>query len=96
MTERALLILLRCRPTHSPPRQVSFDVAWSPKCVDKRCYDYVTIAEFSDLVFVMSYDEQSQIMGDCVAMANAPLSQTLDGTVSILFVEKLQKEKKYY
>lgn len=61
-----------------PGSQVSFDVAWSPKCVDKRCYDYVTIAEFSDLVFVMSYDEQSQIMGDCVAMANAPLSQTLD------------------
>ncbi|XP_074491304.1 di-N-acetylchitobiase [Sebastes fasciatus] len=27
----------------------------------------------------MSYDEQSQIMGDCIAMANAPLSQTLEG-----------------
>ncbi|XP_075878862.1 di-N-acetylchitobiase [Nelusetta ayraudi] len=61
-----------------PGSQVSFDVAWSPKCVDKRCYDYVTIAKFSDLVFVMSYDEQSQITGDCIAMANAPLSQTLD------------------
>ncbi|XP_034533030.1 di-N-acetylchitobiase [Notolabrus celidotus] len=61
-----------------PGSQVSFDVAWSPKCIDKRCYDYVTIAQSCDLLFVMSYDEQSQIMGDCIAMANAPLSQTLD------------------
>ncbi|XP_070765046.1 di-N-acetylchitobiase [Enoplosus armatus] len=61
-----------------PGSQVSFDVAWSPKCIDKRCYDYVTIAESCDLLFVMSYDEQSQIMGDCIAMANAPLSQTLN------------------
>ncbi|KAM7409496.1 hypothetical protein PAMA_001129 [Pampus argenteus] len=61
-----------------PGSQVSFDVAWSPKCIDNRCYDYVTIAESCDLLFVMSYDEQSQIMGDCIAMANAPISQTLD------------------
>uniref|UniRef100_A0A3B4ZLK3 Di-N-acetylchitobiase n=1 Tax=Stegastes partitus TaxID=144197 RepID=A0A3B4ZLK3_9TELE len=61
-----------------PGSQVSFDVAWSPKCIDKRCYDYVTIAESCDLVFVMSYDEQSQILGDCIAMANAPLQQTLN------------------
>ncbi|XP_039887185.1 di-N-acetylchitobiase [Simochromis diagramma] len=61
-----------------PGSQVSFDVAWSPKCIDKRCYDYVTIAESCDLLFVMSYDEQSQITGDCVAMANAPLRQTLE------------------
>lgn len=61
-----------------PGSQVSFDVAWSPKCIDKRCYDYVTIAESCDLLFVMSYDEQSQITGDCIAMANAPFSQTLN------------------
>lgn len=61
-----------------PGSQVSFDVAWSPKCIDKRCYDYIAIAESCDLLFVMSYDEQSQIMGDCIAMANAPFSQTLD------------------
>ncbi|XP_062252049.1 di-N-acetylchitobiase [Platichthys flesus] len=61
-----------------PGSQVSFDVAWSPNCVDGRCYDYVTIAESCDLLFVMSYDEQSQIMGDCIAMANAPLTQTLN------------------
>ncbi|MCJ8737805.1 hypothetical protein PDJAM_G00028320 [Pangasius djambal] len=60
-----------------PGSQVSFDVAWSPKCIDKRCYDYKAIADSCDLVFVMSYDEQSQIWGDCIAMANAPLNQTL-------------------
>lgn len=65
--------------TGIPGSQVSFDVAWSPKCIDKRCYDYETIAESCDLLFVMSYDEQSQIMGDCIAMANAPLNQTLNG-----------------
>ncbi len=59
--------------------QVSFDVAWSPKCIDKRCYDYLAIADSCDLLFVMSYDEQSQIWGDCIAMANAPFIQTLTG-----------------
>ncbi|XP_068599248.1 di-N-acetylchitobiase [Brachionichthys hirsutus] len=62
-----------------PGSQVSFDVAWSPECIDKRCYDYVAIAESCDLLFVMSYDEQSQMIGDCTAKANAPLSQTLNG-----------------
>lgn len=65
--------------------QVSFDVAWSPNCIDKRCYDYVGIAKHSDLLFVMSYDEQSQITGDCIAMANAPLNQTLKGLLSSFF-----------
>lgn len=54
-------------------------MAWSPKCIDKRCYDYKEIADSCDLVFVMSYDEQSQIWGDCIAKANAPLNQTLAG-----------------
>ncbi|KAK1806006.1 hypothetical protein P4O66_013055 [Electrophorus voltai] len=60
-----------------PGSQVSFDVAWSPKCIDKRCYDYTAIADSCDLLFVMSYDEQSQIWEDCIAMANAPFNQTL-------------------
>ncbi|TSM94613.1 Di-N-acetylchitobiase [Bagarius yarrelli] len=67
-----------------PGSQVSFDVAWSPRCIDKRCYDYKAIADFCDLVFVMSYDEQSQIWGDCIAMANAPLNQTLAAYVEYL------------
>ncbi|NP_001279199.1 di-N-acetylchitobiase precursor [Callorhinchus milii] len=60
-----------------PGSQVTFDVAWSPNCIDSRCYDYVSIAESCDFLFVMSYDEQSQIWGDCIAMANAPYNQTL-------------------
>lgn len=62
-----------------PGSKVSFDVAWSPKCIDKRCYDYSAIADSCDLLFVMSYDEQSQIWGDCIAKANAPINQTLTG-----------------
>ncbi|XP_051767510.1 di-N-acetylchitobiase isoform X3 [Ctenopharyngodon idella] len=65
--------------TEIPGSQVSFDVAWSPKCIDKRCYDYLAIADSCDLLFVMSYDEQSQIWEDCIAMANAPFNQTLTG-----------------
>ena len=65
---------------------MSFDVAWSPNCIDKRCYDYAAIAESCDLLFVMSYDEQSQILGDCIAMANAPLSQTLNGLFTCLWI----------
>lgn len=72
-----------------PDLKVSFDVAWSPNDIDHRCYDYVAIAESCDLLFVMSYDEQSQIMGDCIAMANAPLSQTLEG----LFVFQLLRNE---
>ncbi|XP_006898421.1 PREDICTED: di-N-acetylchitobiase [Elephantulus edwardii] len=59
--------------------QVTFDVAWSPKYIDRRCYNYTGIANACDFVFVMSYDEQSQIWSDCVAAANAPYNQTLTG-----------------
>nr|XP_044994249.1 di-N-acetylchitobiase isoform X2 [Jaculus jaculus] len=59
--------------------QVTFDVAWSPKNIDRRCYNYTGIAEACDFLFVMSYDEQSQIWSECIAAANAPYSQTLTG-----------------
>ncbi|XP_029474320.1 di-N-acetylchitobiase [Rhinatrema bivittatum] len=62
-----------------PGSQVTFDVAWSPKCVDIRCYNYTGIASACDFLFVMSYDEQSQIWTECVAGANAPYNQTLAG-----------------
>ncbi|XP_053549283.1 di-N-acetylchitobiase [Bombina bombina] len=62
-----------------PGSQVTFDVSWSPKCIDLRCYNYTGIAHFSDFLFVMSYDEQSQIWTECVAGANAPYNQTLTG-----------------
>jgi di-N-acetylchitobiase len=59
--------------------QVTFDVAWSPKCIDGRCYNYTGIADACDFLFVMSYDEQSQIWSECIAAANAPYNQTLTG-----------------
>uniref|UniRef100_A0A8C6QM42 Chitobiase n=1 Tax=Nannospalax galili TaxID=1026970 RepID=A0A8C6QM42_NANGA len=59
--------------------QVTFDVAWSPKSIDKRCYNYTGIADACDFLFVMSYDEQSQIWSECIAAANAPYNQTLTG-----------------
>lgn len=80
-SEFLLIRTFACLPFLSD-LQVSFDVAWSPNCIDRRCYDYVSIAESCDLLFVMSYDEQSQIMGDCIAMANAPVNQTLNGLLS--------------
>ncbi|XP_060629822.2 di-N-acetylchitobiase-like [Anolis sagrei] len=62
-----------------PGSQVTFDIAWCPDCVDKRCYNYTGIAESCDFVFVMSYDEQSQVWSDCIARGNAPFNQTIAG-----------------
>ncbi|XP_070565593.1 di-N-acetylchitobiase-like [Ptychodera flava] len=64
--------------------QVTFDVAWSPDCIDKRCYDYKGLADATDFLFVMSYDEQSQIYGPCVAMANSPYNKTVTGVEKYL------------
>ncbi|KAM4022807.1 di-N-acetylchitobiase isoform 1-T1 [Anomaloglossus baeobatrachus] len=62
-----------------PGSQVTFDVAWSPGCIDLRCYNYTAIADLCDFLFVMSYDEQSQIWTECIAAANAPFNQTITG-----------------
>ena len=48
--------------------QVSFDVAWSAEGIDGRYYEYKKIASYSDVIFIMAYDEQSQIInGPCTA-----------------------------
>ena len=60
--------------------QVSFDVAWSPDCIDGRCYDAEALSKVVDFLVVMAYDEQSQIKtGECIAKANSPLNQTKYG-----------------
>lgn len=64
--------------------QVTFDVAWSPNCIDGRCYDYSGIADATDFVVIMSYDERSQIFGTCVASANSALSTTAEGVEDYL------------
>lgn len=59
--------------------QVTVDVAWSPAGVDGRYYDYGNIGLFVDFLFVMAYDEQSQIRGPCIAGANSPLYNAVKG-----------------
>ncbi|GAV08777.1 hypothetical protein RvY_18422 [Ramazzottius varieornatus] len=63
-----------------PGSKISFDVAWSPACVDRRCYDYEALAEVCDFLFVMSYDIQGQVWGpSCIAMSNTPFLRMVDG-----------------
>ena len=59
--------------------QVTFDVAWSPDCIDGRCYQAKLIAEVTDFIVVMSYDERGQIFGPCIASANSALLTTAKG-----------------
>lgn len=61
--------------------QVSVDVAWSPNCIDGRCYDYQGIADAADLLFVMAYDMRSQVLppAPCTASANSPLPLVRQG-----------------
>lgn len=54
--------------------QVSVDVAWSPDGIDGRNYAAKELGAAADVVFVMHYDTQSQVLqGRCVAGANSPL-----------------------
>jgi len=62
-----------------PGSQVTIDVAWAPPCIDVRCYDYVGIAEATDFLVVMDYDEQSQIFGPCQAGATSDYNYLIQG-----------------
>ena len=64
--------------------QVTFDVAWSPNCIDGRCYHYASIALATDFVVIMAYDERSQIFGACTASANSALPTTASGIKGFL------------
>ncbi|KAM9966911.1 hypothetical protein ACTFIR_007146 [Dictyostelium discoideum] len=65
----------------NPFYQISIDVAWSPSCIDKRCYDYAGLASNSDFLVAMDYDERSQVFGEkvCTAGANSSPSNALAG-----------------
>ena len=60
---------------------ISVDVAWSPNCIDLRCYNYAGIANVSDILFVMAYDMRSQVFwpNPCIASANSPLPSVFEG-----------------
>lgn len=63
-----------------PGSQVTFDVAWSPDCIDGRCYDVLAISKVVDFLVIMAYDEMSQIFGPvCAAYANSPFNKTKTG-----------------
>ncbi|XP_071955561.1 di-N-acetylchitobiase-like [Antedon mediterranea] len=67
-----------------PGSQVSTDVMYSPNCINECCFDYKGIADACDFLMLMSYDEQSQIYGDCIAMANSPYNKTAKGVTEYL------------
>lgn len=71
---------------HLPSTLVTVDVAWNCYGVDDRFYDYKSIADASDFMFVMAYDERSQIYGDCIAWANSAHNSTLYGVNSYLHI----------
>lgn len=59
----------------NPFAQVTMDYAWSPNCIDERCFEYGAMARVLDAVFVMDYDMRSQVFppDPCLASANSPL-----------------------
>eukprot|EP01097_Dermamoeba_algensis_P010682 TRINITY_DN796_c0_g2_i1.p1 TRINITY_DN796_c0_g2~~TRINITY_DN796_c0_g2_i1.p1 ORF type:complete len:239 (-),score=46.87 TRINITY_DN796_c0_g2_i1:117-833(-) len=68
-----------------PGSQVTYDVAWSPDCIDLRCYDHKGLADATDFLFVMSYDLRSQIKnGPCVASANSPYNLVKKGVYEFM------------
>ena len=67
-----------------PGSQLSIDVGWAPGCIDGRCYDVHKIAEHVDLMLVMAYDESSQMLGPCIALANSPPLKTFQGLLEYI------------
>ncbi len=55
--------------------QITADLAWSPDCIDRRCYDYQGIAAAVDYSFLMEYDLRSQVWppAPCIAGSNDDL-----------------------
>ncbi|GFO06697.1 Di-n-acetylchitobiase [Plakobranchus ocellatus] len=66
-----------------PDSLIAVDVGWRPN-VDERYYDYAALAQNSDFLVVMAYDEQSQIYGECLAGPNCPYPPTARGVQEYL------------
>ncbi len=57
--------------------QVSFDVAWSPKCIDKRCYDYLAIADSCDSCLLCPMMSKARL-GRLYCHGKCPLHSDID------------------
>ncbi|KAG2452834.1 hypothetical protein HYH02_002180 [Chlamydomonas schloesseri] len=68
----------------NPHAEISVDVPWAALGNDGRDYDWKGLAEVADRLFVMSYDQQAQVFGRCVAAANSPLPQVAKGVQQYL------------
>jgi len=63
-----------------PGAQFTFDIAWSPDCIDNRCYDWVGLAANTDFLLIMGYDLESQMFTpNCVASPNSPYDMIWEG-----------------
>ena len=67
-----------------PGCQLSIDVAWNPACVEGRCFDHLGMSQYVDYMVLMAYDESSQVLSPCIAMANSPLLKTMQGALGSL------------
>ncbi|XP_059504150.1 di-N-acetylchitobiase-like isoform X2 [Stegostoma tigrinum] len=59
--------------------QVSLSIPWTPDCTGGECYDYTSLAQSCDFLYVRAYDMQREMRDDCFAKANAPYDETLSG-----------------
>ena len=60
--------------------QVSFDVSWSPDCINGHCYDYTGLASYTDFLVIMAYDERDMVWRQpCIAGPNSAPYATFFG-----------------
>ena len=74
-----------------PGSQLSIDVAWSPACVDGRCFDHLGLSQHVDYMVMMAYDESSQVLGPFIAMANSSLLKTMQGALGFIETGSLMR-----
>ncbi|XP_051868403.1 di-N-acetylchitobiase-like isoform X2 [Pristis pectinata] len=58
---------------------VSFNVPWSPNCKNERCFDFLTISQACDILFVASFDIPNDMRDGCVARSSAAYHHVLSG-----------------
>ncbi|XP_059504250.1 di-N-acetylchitobiase-like isoform X2 [Stegostoma tigrinum] len=59
--------------------KVSVSIPWTPVCPDGKCYDYASMAQSCDFLYVKAHDIRSDVRDECFAKANAPYDETLSG-----------------